>query len=393
VVQLLLPDGSANLLLVFHHLVIDAVSWRIVAHDLTTLLNQPAPVDSSMLGAKTSSYRQWANALAQYPTWFADEQLYWQQLLQSGAAHQRQLPAPLPSCHRLSFTLNPQLTNQLLREAPAGFYTRIDDLLLSALLLALQQTFATTAVLVNLEGHGREAELLQNALGNRSLAGGQQAAEPASAQLDLSQTVGWFTVAYPVLLTYVDAETDVIAQNIIAVKEMLRAVPNKGLGFGSFVAAGQLDAQQPAVSFNYLGQFGRQQLDQLQTTEQTSQHQFGELVHAPCGLQVASANQSAFLLDINAAVTAEGFWLELQSRLDERQSAQVLNALQQALIEVIETACQQALAGGRKTASDFALTALSNQRLASISQRLAQQQTTKPAASSASKVKRNTIKL
>lgn len=394
VVQLLLPDGSANLLLAFHHLVIDAVSWRIVAHDLTTLLNQPAPVDITMLGAKTSSYRQWANALAHYPTWFADEQLYWQQLLQSGAAHQRQLPAPLPTSHRLSFTLNPQLTNQLLREAPAGFYTRIDDLLLSALLLALQQTFATTAVLVNLEGHGREAELLQSALGNRRLAGEQLTAEPASAQLDLSQTVGWFTVAYPVLLAYVDADTDVIAQNIIAVKEMLRAVPNKGLGFGSFVAAGQLDVQQPAVSFNYLGQFGGQQSDQLQTTQlQTSQHQFGELLHAPCGLQVANANQSGFLLDINAAVTAEGFWLELQSRLDERRSAQVLNALQQALTQVIETACQQALAGGRKTASDFALTALSNQRLASISQRLAQQQATQPAASSTSKVKRNTIKL
>ncbi len=46
--------------------------------------------------------------------------------------------------------------------------------------------------------------------------------------LDLSRTVGWFTSLYPVRLA---ASADPGA-SIKAVKEQLRQVPGKGLGYG-----------------------------------------------------------------------------------------------------------------------------------------------------------------
>ncbi|MDO6709077.1 condensation domain-containing protein, partial [Photobacterium sp. 1_MG-2023] len=46
-------DGSARLFFAAHHLVIDAVSWRLIAEDMQLLLAGEA------LPAKTSSYRQW----------------------------------------------------------------------------------------------------------------------------------------------------------------------------------------------------------------------------------------------------------------------------------------------------------------------------------------------
>ena len=61
--------GERRLLLVAHHLVVDGVSWRILAEDLTALLagGEPAPV--------ATSFRTWATSLrtldrtAELPFW------------------------------------------------------------------------------------------------------------------------------------------------------------------------------------------------------------------------------------------------------------------------------------------------------------------------------------
>lgn len=403
VVQLVnLPDGSARLLLAFHHLVIDAVSWRILATDLTRLLSADEPPALTQLPAKTSSYRQWVELLGQYPRWFSSELSYWQQQLAAASTLPALPGATAGAASHASFTLSLALTQQLLREAPAGFNSRIDDLLLTALLLALQQTLGCAALLVNLEGHGREAELLHS----RLTAGQSQPLASATAQpaeialLDLSETVGWFTLAYPVLLQLASAGSAAagaidVAASIVAIKEQLRAVPNKGLGYGAFVSAGLLPASVPlAVSFNYLGQFGHSPHGQSGVSQGESEATptLGQLMHEPCGEQVASVNQLPYLLDINAAVTADGFWLSLRSRWSADLTGQVAAALQAALVQVITTACQQAAQGGVKTASDFALAALSSDRLAKISQRLTSDAAdAKPEQASSNK--RNIIKL
>uniref|UniRef100_UPI0039B6DAA9 condensation domain-containing protein n=1 Tax=Vibrio vulnificus TaxID=672 RepID=UPI0039B6DAA9 len=61
--------------------------------------------------------------------------------------------------------------------------------------------------LIQLEGHGRE-ELFSD--------------------VDLTRTVGWFTSLFPVRLTPADSVGAAIKQ----IKEQLRAIPNKGIGFG-----------------------------------------------------------------------------------------------------------------------------------------------------------------
>ena len=77
-------------------------------------------------------------------------------------------------------------TRQLLAEVPAAYHSRINDVLLTALALAvarwreLRGEAAGGGVLVELEGHGRSEALF--------------------AGVDLSRTVGWFTSLYPVRL-------------------------------------------------------------------------------------------------------------------------------------------------------------------------------------------------
>jgi non-ribosomal peptide synthase protein (TIGR01720 family) len=79
--------------------------------------------------------------------------------------------------------------------------------------------------------------------------------------IDLSRTVGWFTSVFPVLLQ-LDRTSDP-GQALKSIKEQLRHVPNRGIGYGllrylsgSAELREALRAFQPAeVCFNYLGQW------------------------------------------------------------------------------------------------------------------------------------------
>ena len=49
-----------------HHLVVDGVSWRILLEDLDTAYHQAVRGEPVRLPAKTTSFQQWANRLAEH---------------------------------------------------------------------------------------------------------------------------------------------------------------------------------------------------------------------------------------------------------------------------------------------------------------------------------------
>jgi hypothetical protein len=67
VVLLQTPDAEVNnrLLIIIHHLAVDGVSWRILLEDLQQLLGESKDA-KEVLESKSSSYRQWYNALENY---------------------------------------------------------------------------------------------------------------------------------------------------------------------------------------------------------------------------------------------------------------------------------------------------------------------------------------
>src|SRR5262249_13954702 len=115
------------------------------------------------------------------------------------------------SAETVTLALAPALTRAFLTDAGAAYQTEPRDLLLAALALALYDWTGETRVQVDLEGHGREAEVVAGA--------------------DLARTVGWFTALYPVALALPGAAPPP-GEVIRAVKEQLRAVPRRGLGYG-----------------------------------------------------------------------------------------------------------------------------------------------------------------
>ncbi|HEX7238924.1 MAG TPA: amino acid adenylation domain-containing protein, partial [Longimicrobiaceae bacterium] len=236
-----LGGGRRRLLFAAHHLVVDGVSWRVLLEDLATALRQLRAGEPVRLPPKTTPYREWAERLrghAASPALRAEAD-FWAGVAAAPAA-------PLPRdrdgantegrSRVVAASLTEEETRALLREVPSVYRTQVNDVLLAALARAFAAWTGERSLLVELEGHGRE---------------------PLFPGVDLSRTVGWFTAIFPVRL-----EVDPGAgpgEAIRAVKERLRAVPGKGIGYGVLrYLSGDAEtvarlAARPEVSFNYHG--------------------------------------------------------------------------------------------------------------------------------------------
>ncbi|TFF13345.1 amino acid adenylation domain-containing protein [Pseudomonas sp. BCA14] len=237
------PQGQQRLLIAIHHLVVDGVSWRVLLEDLQTVYRQLSDGQSVSLPAKTSALRDWAARLQAYAgsESLREELGVWQAQL---AGPSVALPVDRPhgslrnrDADTVSVRLDAESTRQLLQQAPSAYRTQVNDLLLTALARVLCRWSGHDSALIQLEGHGREALF---------------------DEVDLTRTVGWFTSAYPLRLTPLEEQ----GASIKAIKEQLRGVPHKGLGYGvlRYLADDLCKRSMAAlpdadITFNYLGQF------------------------------------------------------------------------------------------------------------------------------------------
>ncbi|WP_164020355.1 non-ribosomal peptide synthase/polyketide synthase [Pyxidicoccus trucidator] len=238
-----LGNGQQRLLLAVHHLVVDAVSWRVLMEDLEAAYQQLQQSPHASLPAKTTSFQSWSRRLqahahseallAEAPFWLDEA---------------RAQVAPLPtdasgantqsSEHSVSVFLDAEETKLLLQEVPSAWRAQINDVLLTALAQAVSEWTGQSGVLVHLEGHGRE-ELFDD--------------------VDVSRTVGWFTSLTPVLLPVPSGGST--GECLRSVRDSLSRLSHRGLGFGLLKWLGptevarRLQAQPaPQIAFNYFGQ-------------------------------------------------------------------------------------------------------------------------------------------
>jgi amino acid adenylation domain-containing protein/non-ribosomal peptide synthase protein (TIGR01720 family) len=244
--------GSAEpgrLLLIIHHLAVDAVSWRIIVEDLTTAYRQLADGREVNLPFRTASFKRWAERLTAYgrSSLVRDEAAYW-----LGETRRKVARLPLDkaggsntvsSAKTISMSLTVEETQALLQEVPHAFQTHLEEVLLAALGQTLARWTHAREILIDVEGHGREALF---------------------DDVDVSGTVGWFTSVYPVLLEMAGSDGEPW-EILRSVKEQLRAVPQRGIGYGLLrYASGDSDIErklralpQAEIVFNYLGQLDR----------------------------------------------------------------------------------------------------------------------------------------
>ncbi|WP_421726898.1 amino acid adenylation domain-containing protein [Bacillus velezensis] len=235
-------DGD-HLLIAIHHLVVDGVSWRILLEDITSAYEQLQNGEAITLSKKTDSYLLWAERLKRYaesPEFEAKNQ-YW---LEQKHISQHKLPEDneqetglAEDRETIIVQWTEEETERLLKKSNRAYTTDINDLLLTGLGMAVHRWTGHEEIHVHLEGHGRESVF---------------------QDVDISRTVGWFTTQYPVSLQ-IQADRD-ISQRIRTVKEQLRQIPQKGIGYGlmKYLSDHPKASEwtgHPEISFNYLGQF------------------------------------------------------------------------------------------------------------------------------------------
>ncbi len=373
------PQRDGRLFFTIHHLAVDRVSWRIVLEDLGRAYEQIHSGQAPRLPAKTTSFREWALRMVEYADSLAAraEAAYWQGL---GRAAIPRLPLDFPLSNVLpaeatarvsaAFLDEPE-TQALLAQVPQAYGTDVNEVLLTALALAFEDWIGPT-LLVEVEGHGRQDELLNDkALG---LHNGQPT-------VDISRTVGWFTAIYPVAATLPppapSGQEDVrLGAALKAVKEQVRRAPNKGFGYGILrylnhdpVIAGQMAAlPRPQVSFNYLGQF----------TDAAGQAGLFAPAAEPIGPDHAPENPRQYVLDVTASVyqgkgTPGGGQLRIEwtysTALHRPETIDALSKRFMKALRALIAHCLSPEAGGY-TPSDFTDVDLNEDALAGLLEEL-----------------------
>ncbi|PYH98073.1 nonribosomal peptide synthase [Aspergillus ellipticus CBS 707.79] len=236
-----LPDSTRYLALTVHHMIIDTVSWRILLQDLQQGLSSPT---GTITSHRSDSFAQWCRTIKQHAEekWTPDYVLPFA------------IPAPrydywdMTEARNLfiteilqEFTLDKQTTARLMGACNHQFNTKPLDIFLSAIFHAFSTTFTDRPVpAVFIYSHGRD---------------------DFGGDLDVSNTIGWFTSSTPVII---NPSTDIV-DDLQAVRDVRASVPGNGVPYWAnrwLTADGHeaFNHHSPfELSMNYLGQY--QQLE------------------------------------------------------------------------------------------------------------------------------------
>jgi hypothetical protein len=237
--------GKGLIHIAMHHLIVDAVSWRIIKNDLEKIYgqleagrqagNSLEELESrqvvELLGDKGTSYRQWADYVERLGQGAVNSvPLLWKGIIEEIHEYQKKLDAKFSLTEKpkqCELRLSHKQTEKLLRSIHDKLGTEANDIILGAAMAALGELTGETANYVTLEGHGRDGT--------------------EDEGIDLSRTIGWFTTMYPIRV-----ETAGLVEMVIRTKEALRELRGKGLLYGAEYG---YEGTLPRIVYNYFGQF------------------------------------------------------------------------------------------------------------------------------------------
>ncbi len=340
-------NNEDRLLIVIHHLCIDGISWRIILEDLYNSYRQLSSNDKIKLPHKTSSFKDWSNKLTDFVkvSSLGKEIEHWLKISDlklnkiPADFFSKQIKNTVESTDKVSIELDEASTQSILKDVPKTYNTQINDILLSALIMAYNSWSNESKLLISLEGHGRE-DLFDS--------------------IDVSRTVGWFTSMFPVVLEIYN--TDDIGETIKLVKESLRQIPNSGIGFGilKYLNTDQTVKEKlnllpnPEIIFNYLGQFNESIIP-------NSDWKLGKKSI------ILSQNKNGLrnhLIEINSIITDNKLRMEFSfsTNIYKRETIETFSKNYEDALRNIVEHCKDTDTGGY-TPSDFDAAGLNQQEL------------------------------
>jgi non-ribosomal peptide synthase protein (TIGR01720 family) len=177
--------------------------------------------------------------------------------------------------------------------------------------------------------------------------------------------VGWFTITYPVVLEAGREPGWHPGKALSRIKEQLRTVPNRGLGYGVLrhmskdrrIRERMSEMPIPEIIFNYLGQ-----VDQvLRKSELLAPAAEGS------GVAIALENQRPYILDVSGVVLQGRLQMNwsYSDRLHRREQLEEIATRYMECLRELINHCRSEEAGGF-TPSDFPVAEMTQKELAQI---------------------------
>jgi non-ribosomal peptide synthase protein (TIGR01720 family) len=293
-----------HLLLIAHHLIVDAISWHIIVEDLISAYLQAHAGQKIILPAKTAPYREWVESIRDYsesggleselPYWYAEigKMICWdlagkkasaqtadtsaEQNAESGAEPRAELSAKQraePGDEALDEApdvAHDEPPDKLRTETPEEAHdepcaeSRTEPCEAPRSFARIRAAGGLVDQLLSGAGSAIDAEvndllLCALALAVREWNGQQKICVEVESNgragrrggINIDRTVGWFSHSYPVTLETADD----VGESIILVKNALQAVPGDGAGYGMLLSRGDFGAgpPRPRIAFNFFG--------------------------------------------------------------------------------------------------------------------------------------------
>ncbi|OPX45146.1 surfactin synthase subunit 2 [Ruminiclostridium hungatei] len=233
------------LAVVIHHLVIDAVSWRILFESFAEMYGQKLGGTDVKPKDKTNSIFDYMDALNSFTSGgnLPGEAEYWKKELgKEFCVLPKVSDCPQKFArdfNKISLSISREKVELLVSQVCRLLDTNLFEILLTCLGAALKMWTGGSRFRITLEGHGREEALLN---------------------LELYRTVGWFTIMYPFNLDVGNLED--YEDNIAQVGRSLESASRHRMSYGVLKYMSDFaedlymyEKSRNDVIFNYIGHF------------------------------------------------------------------------------------------------------------------------------------------
>lgn len=339
----LFDAGEDQLLyLVAHHLVIDLVSWRTVLHDLEEALQ-----NGSLKSLAPFPFQAWTKLQAEHASqYLAPTEVLPFTVLPTnwsfwGLENKTNVYGDTST---LSFSIDPATTSLLLNGCQEAFGTEPVEVFMATLLHSFGQVFKNRIMpTLFTEGHGRE---------------------PWTSEIDISDTVGWFTTMSPLQINAQgnNSLVDVLRKT----KDTRRRLPGNGWPYFTSRFLNEKgkeafsDHMPIEVLFNYLGQY-----QQLERTNSLFRQE-GSIKVPDVDLTVPRL--ALFEISVGVVQGSTQFSMNYNRHLDQESNvSQWMQTWEESIIEATTTLPKLP---SQPTLSDFPLLPLTYDNLDRMSEEL-----------------------
>ena len=278
-----LSENNWCIVITAHHLLVDGVSWHIIIGDLVKLLKLKRENIKGALGQPSASYKEWAEMINSKWRDNTDEIPYWTQverIIVEKSRHKRIMLKDETAVYRQSYS------TQFIADIHKPYNTTDRDILTTALALTIMRINDTGDVLLQMEGHGRNAWI---------------------DGIDITRTVGWMTSMYPV---YINVSEKTLGKIILEVKQTLQAIPAGGSNYYTLLEHSELLGKVSTdclVRINFLGE--------IKTSNDTSTLLIPEMF----SLELDAREKTDCLAEFNIAILFDEIHLYMRSSYYEQE--------------------------------------------------------------------------